>query len=216
MDGIYFIIIIAPLGLPEQLLPQLFLTLEDLTGTVEVVVFPRVFREAGELLERDRAILVTGRTNSVETSSRFKKGRGAQAAPAADMGAAGALPADEEEAAANRDNGEGTPEIKVIAEAIVALGGAPAPGGEGQRKLFIRLNGEDPAKANEDLLDAETRHILNSHPGGCDLILFFAGTDDRRTYRGSGYRVDGSEELVAELKARFGSDNVRFGKSPRR
>ncbi|HEY3316193.1 MAG TPA: DNA polymerase III subunit alpha, partial [Bacillota bacterium] len=69
---------------------MLFATLEDLTGAVEVVVFPRIFREARELLERDRAVLITGRTNSVESSARFRGRRGAAAAPSGDEGLSGA------------------------------------------------------------------------------------------------------------------------------
>ncbi|MFZ5901418.1 DNA polymerase III subunit alpha [Desulforudis sp. 1088] len=40
--------------------PMAFFTLEDLTGRVEVVVFPRVFEQARLLLGPDAAVLVTG------------------------------------------------------------------------------------------------------------------------------------------------------------
>ncbi|MFZ5899470.1 MAG: DNA polymerase III subunit alpha [Bacillota bacterium] len=40
--------------------PMAFFTLEDLTGRVEVVVFPRVFEQARSVLSPDAAILVTG------------------------------------------------------------------------------------------------------------------------------------------------------------
>ncbi len=201
---------------------MLFLTLEDLTGTVEVVVFPRVFREARDLLERDRAILVTGRTNSVETSARFRGRRGGlQAPPPADEGVAGVLPADEDEAAAARDAGEDAPEIKIIAESVVALDAAGAGAGAGPtmeaaRTLYVRLPGEDPARAPEDLLDTETRTVLSAHPGNCALILLFTSDDGQRVSRDSRFRVDGGDELLAVLRERFGPDNVRFGKAQRR
>ena len=43
--------------------PMVFLVLEDLLGSVEVVVFPRVYRENRFLLKPDTAILVRGRVN---------------------------------------------------------------------------------------------------------------------------------------------------------
>ena len=196
---------------------MLFLTLEDLTGTVEVVVFPRVFREGRELFERDRAILVTGRTNSVESSARFRGRRGVQAAPPPDEGVAGVLPADEDEAAVARDADESAPEIKIIAESVVALGNTEAPATrESAKTLYVRLNGEDPAKAPEDLLDLKTRQLLQAHRGNCALILYVAPEGGEAVGRDSGFRVDGGEELVEELRKRFGPDNVRFGKSQRR
>lgn len=42
--------------------PMAFVNLEDLTGSVEVVVFPRVFQKFYQLLHPDRVILLQGRT----------------------------------------------------------------------------------------------------------------------------------------------------------
>jgi len=197
---------------------MLFVTLEDLTGTVEVVVFPRVFREARDLLERDRAILITGRTNAVESSARFRRGtNGVQAGAPSDEGLAGTLPADEDEAAAAREVGESAPEIKVIAETVTALGQGPGVAAqERSPTLYIRMIGEDPAKATEDLLDPETRDLLRAHPGSCAVILYIAPEGGEAVSRDSGFRVDGGPALIEELRGRFGPDNVRFGKSQRR
>ena len=40
-----------------------FVTLEDFTGSVEVIVFPRTFERAGPLLTPDRPVVVTGRVS---------------------------------------------------------------------------------------------------------------------------------------------------------
>jgi len=43
--------------------PMLFVTLEDLQGSIEVTVFPRVYRETEELWEIDRIIVVRGKVD---------------------------------------------------------------------------------------------------------------------------------------------------------
>jgi len=40
-----------------------FVTLEDFTGSVEVIVFPRTFERAGPLLTPDRPVVVSGRVS---------------------------------------------------------------------------------------------------------------------------------------------------------
>jgi DNA polymerase-3 subunit alpha len=40
-----------------------FVTLEDFSGAIEVIVFPRTFERAGPLLIPDRPIMVSGRTS---------------------------------------------------------------------------------------------------------------------------------------------------------
>jgi len=47
--------------------PMLFATLEDLTGTVEVVIFPRLYAENRSLLEEDACLLIEGVVNWQET-----------------------------------------------------------------------------------------------------------------------------------------------------
>lgn len=45
-------------------------TLEDQSGGAEVVVFPKAYRDCGEVLEDDRAVVVRGRSESGEGSAR--------------------------------------------------------------------------------------------------------------------------------------------------
>ncbi|MGI6225029.1 MAG: DNA polymerase III subunit alpha [Peptococcales bacterium] len=48
-----------------------YCTLEDLTGTIEVLVFPRVFEQYHHLIETDEVVLVRGRINLQEDSPKF-------------------------------------------------------------------------------------------------------------------------------------------------
>ncbi|HUJ78762.1 MAG TPA: DNA polymerase III subunit alpha [Nitrospiria bacterium] len=46
--------------------------LEDLTGTIEAIVFPEQFKTAGALLESDQPVLVTGTVDSGDQGSKLK------------------------------------------------------------------------------------------------------------------------------------------------
>ncbi|HET9001406.1 MAG TPA: OB-fold nucleic acid binding domain-containing protein, partial [bacterium] len=48
-----------------------FLTLEDLTGSVEVVVFPRVYEQQGFALKRDAVVLLRGKVDIQEQDAKF-------------------------------------------------------------------------------------------------------------------------------------------------
>ena len=48
-----------------------FLTLEDLMGTVEVIVFPREFNKYQHLLKEDAKIFVKGNTSISEEESKM-------------------------------------------------------------------------------------------------------------------------------------------------
>src|SRR6202011_5818134 len=56
-----------------------YATLEDLTGTVDVVLFPRVFEQARLLFEPDRVLVVAGKVDARAGSTRAT---GASASPA--------------------------------------------------------------------------------------------------------------------------------------
>ena len=53
--------------------PMGFVTIEDLQGTIELVVFPRTWVEYSELIDYDRIVLVDGR---VDAPGRGAKGAG--------------------------------------------------------------------------------------------------------------------------------------------
>ena len=43
-----------------------FLTLEDMTGSVEVIVFPKSYEDQGALLQEDRKVFIQGRVQAEE------------------------------------------------------------------------------------------------------------------------------------------------------
>ncbi len=52
--------------------PMAFIMVEDMTGTIEVSVFPRLYSEVASLLDSDEPVLVRGETESDENQVRMK------------------------------------------------------------------------------------------------------------------------------------------------
>ena len=48
-----------------------YCTLEDLTGTLEVLVFPKVLEAYAQLVEVDKVVLIRGRINTQEETIKF-------------------------------------------------------------------------------------------------------------------------------------------------
>ncbi|MDO8617835.1 MAG: DNA polymerase III subunit alpha [Candidatus Uhrbacteria bacterium] len=61
--------------------PMVFLKLEDLGGDVEVVVFPRVYRDKPELWEADRLVVVAGRVQEKDGELKFLAESGYELTP---------------------------------------------------------------------------------------------------------------------------------------
>ena len=51
--------------------PMAFFSLEDLTGTIDIVVFPRVYEESSPIISEDSIVLVEGRLESGEESLKL-------------------------------------------------------------------------------------------------------------------------------------------------
>ena len=127
-----------------------FLTLEDLSGTCEVVVFARIFEECAELLRPDQVIVVRGRVQA---------GRNGRAPSVA---AAGAAASEEEEHA-------DTNSVSVIAEAVYGLDDVRLAAWRRNSRVRLRL-----AAGQEALLPA-LRSILGRHRGETPVVVQVQG-----------------------------------------
>ena len=59
-----------------------YLTLEDLHGTVEVIVFPDLFKTAGDLIVPERLVRITG---TIDRGDKGTKMRGSKIEPLAEV-----------------------------------------------------------------------------------------------------------------------------------
>ncbi|HVY67543.1 MAG TPA: DNA polymerase III subunit alpha, partial [Patescibacteria group bacterium] len=164
--------------------PMAFFTLEDMTGSLEVLVFPKVMERALPLLANDRIVQVAGRLTS---SSRPGRGR------------PGAAPAEEEggEQGGRYDAGD---EIKLIAEEIKELPSDELYGmalSEMEKKAQVVLHMQ--VLAGRAVLN-RIKDILAGHQGGAQVYLS-VGTGPNAKKIKTQSRISVSDEIVTQLRA---------------
>jgi DNA polymerase-3 subunit alpha len=131
-----------------------FVTLEDLSGTCEVVVFARTFEECAELLRADQVIVVRGRVQA------GRNGRAA-ATPAQNGGAA--APADEEEHA-------DAEAVSIIAEQVYALEDVRLAAWRRNSRVRLRLS------AGQEHLLPPLHALLARHRGDAPVTIQVQGS----------------------------------------
>jgi DNA polymerase-3 subunit alpha len=108
--------------------PMMFLNVEDLTASVEVVVFPRVYQKCRRWLENDNVVIVRGHVNVTERRA------GGGGAAGTGSGAGTGSVADED------DNGEAGPPPEETAE---DEGSSPGQGRAERRALEPKIIADD-------------------------------------------------------------------------
>ncbi|MBP3295913.1 MAG: hypothetical protein J6M27_04970 [Lachnospiraceae bacterium] len=133
-----------------------FLTLEDMVGQIEVIVFPKVYRQYQSLLVEDRKVMISGRVDAEEERNS-----------------------------------------KLLAETIVDFAAIP-------RTLWLQFaDAEEKAAQMEKLTP-----ILDASDGTDSVKLYCA---DSKTVESlpANRSVAVSDDLLAELRAVLGENNVR-------
>ena len=133
-----------------------FLQLEDLVGTVEVIVFPNIYERNSGMLTEESKVFVSGHVNGEEDKAS-----------------------------------------KLICDRIFSFD-------EGKRELWIQFPNQAACVEQE----AELLALLHDSDGNDPVVLYAAA--ERSTKRlGAGRSVQAEGELLARLRARFGTDNVK-------
>ena len=131
-----------------------FVTLEDLSGTCEVVVFARTFEECADLLRTDQVIVVRGRVQA---------GRNGRAAPtpAPVQNGGGAALEEEEHVDAEQ--------VSVIAESVYGLEDVRLAAWRRNSRVRLRLS------AGQEHLLPPLRALLSRHHGDAPVIIQVQG-----------------------------------------
>ncbi len=131
-----------------------FVTLEDLSGTCEVVIFARTFEECAELLRADQVIVVRGRVQA------GRNGRTA-AAPA---------PAQNGAAAVEEDEHADSEQVSVIAEQVYGLDDVRLAAWRRNSRVRLRLS------AGQEHLLAPLHALLARHRGDAPVTIQVQGS----------------------------------------
>ena len=162
-----------------------FMTLEDLTGACEVVVFARTFEECSDLLSLDQVVVVRGRVQT---------GRGTVAA-----GGRSAVAAAEEE-----DEHADQEPVNIIAEAVYAFDDPGLDAWRRNSRVRLRLH-----HGQEALLPA-LRDLLRRHPGEAPTMLQVQGARSvEEVVLGDGWGVEPSPALERAVESLLGDGAYR-------
>lgn len=168
-----------------------FVTLEDLYGSVEVLLFPNVYEEARPYLATDARVFVRGRV-SVGDDENAKM----VAQAVAPFGQAASL-GSEQQVYRRRYEGRGT-QVAPAAQAA-----AEAAQKENTKVLWLRLAGQ----ADWESKQQELLNLFRQYPGPYDLYLYLTA-EKQRLKAPAAYRISKSSELYNKLEALLGTGSV--------
>ncbi len=163
-----------------------FVSLEDLTGSCEVIIFPKTYEQVHFLLKRDAVIVVRGKVDILEQQAKILADR--------------VLPLEEAE--------EVDP-LPYLASAVSSNGAADAsapasPAARTSGALHVRV---DAAQLGEDGLH-RLKEVLGRQPGDLPVLLHVRGSEREVVMSARDLRVAPSAELHAELEALLGTGAV--------
>jgi len=183
-----------------------FLTLEDLTGSVEVVVFPRVYEQQGYALKRDAVVLLRGRVDIEEQTAKLLCEEILPLPPSPDAAAAGTAAGEmprpaaqvrkanrSEEWTKGNGNGRGRPSARAADRG--RANGIPA-----RSPLRIRVS------THEEMEQLE--RFLLDHPGDRQVCVHVVTGQGAEHIVPARTRVLDAEGLHQELEQLFGEGNV--------
>ncbi len=159
--------------------PMISASLEDLTGSIDLVAFPRVYEKTKEHWVTDTVVLVTGKLD--EREERFQ----VIVESVTPLSPASLAPLEESASDGPGDRDEDTPRVDVKINGSNGTNGhapstAPLRAGPvstpvaprasaGRRRLILELRRSGDEKADLQLL-GQTNVILSEHGGGSDIV----------------------------------------------
>ncbi|MBI4138735.1 DNA polymerase III subunit alpha [Candidatus Uhrbacteria bacterium] len=169
--------------------PMAFVKLEDGSGEIEAVVFPRVYQEHPDLWAPDRVLHVSGRLSKKDDELHFLVETAFELTPE-----------NVKEVRGMQDEPEQLPGPTDTSPRFTAAG-SPPPGAA----ITLHVKNKLP-----DSILIKLRQVLDAHPG--DVSVYFLVDDIggfRRVKSSSRIRFDA--DVVRELETILGRDTVRVG-----
>jgi len=179
--------------------PMLFLTVEDLTGTLEATVFPDTYARCGNI-EKDAVILMSGRP---EAGTRQGEGEGA---PTAKFIADEVALLSDEAAVERLKSGSPSPRRRRSAPKRNSTRRAEE---EAQPRGWIHIRVPLTTAADADLL-GQLRKAICQHPGELPILLHLDGDDGQGLLFSLGrqFVANPSEAFQQEIALLLGQENI--------
>jgi DNA polymerase-3 subunit alpha len=165
-----------------------FLTLEDLTGSVEVIVFPKTYEQSHASLRRDAVVVVRGRLDVSEQQVKVL--------------ADGVVALDE----APSPNGPAAEPANGVSQGSVAAPSAAATPAAGDATLHVLVDAE---RHGEDGL-VRLRDLLARHRGDRPVLLTVRADGRDVRLQAPDLRVASTPMVVEEIEALLGPRSARW------
>ena len=164
-----------------------YVELEDLTGTVDVTLFPRAYEQFRHLFEPDAVVVVQGKVEAARPGGRSR----------------GTAPAIDEELDPEEEEVE---QAAIIAEAAWVWDDPECAPVERQQTTHVDL----PGAVENGQLD-QLAAVLARHPGSGEVIIHFNVRGAEVSIQvGERFRVSAGQSLKEDLDALFGREVTRF------
>lgn len=178
--------------------PMVFAKLEDTSGDIEVVVFPRVYRDKPDIWEAGKALVVSGRYQEKDGEPKVLAESGYEITPdnveeiKKYMNQAGIQAGAEEEVP--------VPEAQTSREPSVPTG--PARSSRKVQAVTLHLRAQMP----ESIL-LKLRGVLDQHPG--QYRVYFSVEHPVKQKILTSYRIAFDELIAKDLESLLGTDTVK-------
>lgn len=160
--------------------PMVFTKLEDMTGDIEAVIFPRVYKEKPELWEADKAVVLSGRVQEKDGELKFLVETGYEITPDN---------IDEIARYVQQNESRGSEEPVAAAKQIQAV--------------TVRLRAHLP-----QTILLKLRQVFDGHPGQYRVYFSVDNAGGQQKILSS-YRIKFDELVAKELEAILGPDTVK-------
>jgi DNA polymerase-3 subunit alpha len=170
-----------------------FVKVEDLSGEVEVILFPNSYQQTVGLWERDRVVLIRGKVNTRDRDGN----KGAEVKIMVDD----AREITSQQATAYQATGKKvkTPKVKAskVAPAKALKQDVPL-----NQRVYVRL-----LNTSDEQTLLTLKETIDTHSGATEVVLVLGEAAQKQAIKLPG-GIDHTSEGVAKLKALVGADNL--------
>jgi len=174
-----------------------FIKIADLSGEIELILFPNAYQQTTGLWERDRVVLARGKVSG--------RGRDGNISQEVKILVNDAREVTHEQAVAFQGTGKKlrVPSVKKIKAASISSPTLAAPATKSQR-LYIRL--ED---GSDQSVLMSLKQTIESYGGDTDVVLILGPNNDKQVIK-LPMKIEQTEASITSLKQLVGDHNVKI------
>ncbi len=175
-----------------------FVSISDMGGEVELILFPGVFQQTIGIWDRDSVVMVDGRINTKDkegnSSSEIK------------IMVDGAREITHEQALAYQSTGKKkrTPKPAPIKKVPMSKSSTKAQSAKpAEKRVFVRMQKSDDRQLTE------LKGAIDKNPGTTQIVLV-VGSDNKKQIIRLPNTINPTEEFLANIQGVFGQDQVKY------